>query len=423
MEKKATLAQPQVNRVSILIRALIILFFAGLVGAPAVFVAPLAEHNGVPVETISAAVTMMATFCTPGHLLGGRLIAKYKPKVVFTVGAVLWFAAFVGTALLPTSALGLRITFGACFGLACGCFYTPGTYIATSWFPDKRGLVSGLCMAVQGGSSAVIAPVCTKMIGAIGIKTTMIIVGSVWLVVGLVIAFSGMTMAPEGYTPAGYVPPASGDDTQLESWGPKRAFHTRAMWQITLCLAIMPVLYVVLLPRFTLFMTNAGIDPTMASLGVTVYAVANVVGRLGLGLLIDKTSFKFVYVWCGVFSIGAAVAMMSASTVGGFYLAYALLGVGFGSTNCVYPVAITKSFGPKYAGNLYGTGMLSYMIYGTLVTPAIVAALVASSGNYTTSFLYAIVLNVISVASMLLLPKVQRKPIAQGNGERAAQEV
>jgi len=417
---KTSSAQPAINRNSILIRALIILFFAGLVGAPAVFVTPLAKHTGMPVETISAAVTLMATFCTPGHLLGGQLIARFKPKVVFSLGAVLWFIAFAGTALLPSSAVGLRITFGACFGLACGCFYTPGTYIATSWFPDKRGLVSGLCMAVQGGSSAIIAPVCTKMIGGIGVRSTMIIVGCVWLVVGLVIAFSGMSMAPEGYTPAGYVPPKGGDETQLESWGPKRAFRTRAMWQITLCLAIMPVLYVVLLPRFTLFMTNAGIDPTIASLGVTVYAIANVVGRLGLGLLIDKTSYKFVYIWCGVFSIGAAVAMMSASTVGGFYLAYALLGIGFGSTNCVYPVAITKSFGTKYAGSLYGTGMLAYMVYGTLVTPAIVAALVASSGNYTSSFVYAIVLNIISVISMLLVPKVQRKPLAESSSQQSA---
>ena len=88
----------------------------------------------------------------------------------------------------------------------------------------------------------------------------------------------------------------------------------------------------------------------------------------------------------------AQIPMMSASTIVGFYLAYALLGVGFGATNCVYPVAITKSFGPKYAGNLYGTGMLAYMVYGTLITPAIVSTLVANSGNYSTSFIYAIVL-------------------------------
>jgi|GEM_PF-4513731 len=57
-----------------------------------------------------------------GHLLGGQLTARFKPKVVFFPDAVLCFA---GTALLPSSAVGLRITSGACFGLACGCFCTP----------------------------------------------------------------------------------------------------------------------------------------------------------------------------------------------------------------------------------------------------------------------------------------------------------
>ena len=59
---------------------------------------------------------------SPGHLLGGQLTARFKPKVVFSPDAVLCFA---GTALLPSSAVGLRITFCACFGLARGCFCTP----------------------------------------------------------------------------------------------------------------------------------------------------------------------------------------------------------------------------------------------------------------------------------------------------------
>ncbi len=48
---------------------------------------------------------------------------------------------------------------------------------------------------------------------------------------------------------------------------------------------------------------------------VTVYAIANVAGRLGLGRLIDKTSYKFTYIWCTMFSILASLVLAIASSI------------------------------------------------------------------------------------------------------------
>lgn len=88
-----------------------------------------------------------------------------------------------------------------------------------------------------------------------------------------------------------------------------------------------------------------------------------------------------------------------------------LLGIGFGATNCVYPVAISKSFGPKYGGSIYGTGMWAYMIFATLLMPQVNSAIVAATGSWNLVFAIAIILNLISLASMLLIPKVDRAPL------------
>ena len=88
-----------------------------------------------------------------------------------------------------------------------------------------------------------------------------------------------------------------------------------------------------------------------------------------------------------------------------------VLGLGFGATNSVYPVTINKSYGPVYAGGIYGVALFGYMIFCTLITPRISAALVASTGGYTASFIYGIVLSCVAVASMYLIPKVDRKPL------------
>lgn len=405
-----------VDRSGILVRALVIMLAAGIVNAPAIFVTPLSVLKGWEAETVVGAATMMGTFTVVGHFFGGMLLSKIGAKNTVTIGGLAILLAFVGTALVPASApVLLYVTYGAFFGIGVGFSYTPATYTALGWFPDRRGLVSGACMACNGGSASFLAPIGAKLINVVGVQTAMIIIG---IILGAVIVVcsrsGGFQQAPDGFTPPGYVPPAdTSDETQLENWPASRAIKNRAFWHITVCLAVMPILYVVAYPRFTLFMTNAGIDPSYAAMGVTVYAVANVAGRLGLGRLIDKTSYKFTYIWCTLFSILAALVMMKANSVALFYLAYALLGIGFGATNCVYPVAIAKSFGPKYGGGIYGTGMWGYMVFATLLMPRVNAAIVASTGSWNIVFGIAIALNLVSLASMLTVPKVERARLSR----------
>ena len=63
------------------------------------------------------------------------------------------------------------------------------------------------------------------------------------------------------------------------------------------------------------------------------------------------------------------------------------------------------------AGGIYGVALFGYMIFCTLITPRISSALVASTGGYTASFIYGIVLTCLAVVSMYLIPKVNRKPL------------
>ena len=420
MGSSQALAQRNVNRYGILIRALIIMLAAGIVNAPAIFVTPLSEFKGWEAETVAGAATLMGTFTVVGHFVGGLLLARIGAKITTAIGGIFIFLAFAGTALVPGSATGLLyVTYGAFFGLGVGFCYTPATYTATSWFPDKRGLATGLCMACNGGSASFLAPICAKLINVTGVQAAMIIVGIVLGIIIVLCSVSGFRQAPDGYAPEGYVPPANAsDETQLESWNAARAMKHPAFWHITVCLAVMPILYVVAYPRFTVFMTDAGIDASYATFGVTIYALANVVGRLGLGKLEDKTSYKFTYIWCAVGSIAASLVMMKANSVALFYLAYALLGVGFGATNVVYPVAISKSFGPLYGGSIYGTGMWGYMLFATLLMPRVNTAIVNATGSWNIVFVIAIVLNIVSLISMLTNPKVDRKTIAEAEAAK-----
>ena len=374
MEK--TIENMDRNRLGILIRCLVILLITGVTNSAAVFVSPLAAHFNWTADAIANVSTTMLLCWTPGALIGGTLMSKIGARNAMLLGAVLFPLGTLTSSFVPQSSPWLL-------------------YVTFSFL---QGLGNGL------------APICSKLVQSTGIISTLRIVGLVSLVVCVVCAL-GVRQAPVGYTPAGFAGSASSAETQLESYNVRRALKTRPIWHLIVCTAFFPTMYMIMFPRFSVYMTDAGFTLSAATLGVSIYFIANTLSRLFLGALCDKISYKHVYGICGVLCILSAICLIAAHSLFMFYLGYALLGLGFGATNSVYPVTINKSYGPVYAGGIYGVALFGYMIFCTLITPRISAALVASTGGYTASFIYGIVLSCVAVVSMYLIPKVDRKPL------------
>ena len=201
------------NRTGILVRALIVLAMCGIVNSAAVFVSPMAKHFGWTTEAIAGVATYMAFMQTPGHILSGWLLGKIGAKKTLILGCILLGLAFLLSGMVPSgSPWMLYITFSVLQGLGVGFTYTGSTYCATGWYPDKRGLASGLCMAFNGGSATFLAPLIVKLISSIGIIVTLYIVGGAIIVIGICAAI-GLKTAPVGYAPAGWK--AKADDPKL----------------------------------------------------------------------------------------------------------------------------------------------------------------------------------------------------------------
>ena len=319
------------SRTGILVRALIILFVGGMVNSAAVFVNPLAEQFSWSTESVAGVITFMATMQTPGHILSGWMLGRVGAKKTLIIGCVLLGLAFVLSGLVPAGAPWLLyVTFSVFQGLGVGFTYTGATYCATGWYPDKRGLASGLCMALNGGSATFLAPLVVKLIDV------------------------------------------------------------------------------------------AGYSVAAATLGVSLYSISNVLSRFLFGALIDKTGYRKVYTLCGVLCVAAAVCLMFANSLFMFYAAYVLLAFGFGPTNSCRPVAVQETFGSKYAGGIFGVCMLGYMLICTIISPRISSALVASTGDYTASMIYAIIACVAAVAVYTTIPMPKRRTLAEVGAEEAS---
>ena len=340
------------SRTGILIRALIILFVGGMVNSAAVFVNPLAEQFAWSTESVAGVITFMATMQTPGHILSGWMLGKVGAKKTLMIGCVLLGLAFVLSGLVPANAPWLLyVTFSVFQGLGVGFTYTGATYCATGWYPDKRGLASGLCMALNGGSATFLAPLVVKLIDMAGITAALYIIGAGVIIIGIVSSI-GLRTAPSGYIPEGWKQKAPADDsklkaTQLESLTPAQVIKTRAYWHLFLGYGLFPTLYIICYPRFSVLISDAGYSVTAATLGVSLYSIANVASRFLFGALIDKIGYRKVYTLCGVCCVASAVCLMFANSLFMFYAAYVLLAFGFGPTNSCHPVAVQETSAPS----------------------------------------------------------------------------
>lgn len=403
-----------VNRNAMMARGLIILLCAGVINSISVFVVPLAAYYGWEKTAIANIGTTMLTFWPIGAILGGKLLQKFGGRAVTLVGAIVFGAGLFLTGLVPASMPGLLyFTFSCLIGIGNGVTYCGAMYCVMSWFPDKRGFAAGMCMGFNGGSSAFLAPLLAYITQAFNIKVTLFSAGigcaAICIICGL-----GMKTAPEGYVPEGYVPPKAGEllTSQLESWPISRAWKTVAFWLQTSAMAFFPAFYIIMFSRFSMFMTDKGIDLTYATLGVSLYNVGSVLGRLLLGKLIDNFGYKKIYVCCWALCMICGICLLTGNSVPVILLAYFCLGAGFGATNSVYPVMSNTSFGPIYSGNIYGVALLGYMIM-TQIIPRVTAATIASTGGYNFAFTMAFVLCTVGVVSGISIPKTNRKPLKE----------
>src|SRR5207302_1272711 len=102
----------------------------------------------------------------------------------------------------------LYLSFGVLGGFGLGLCYIVPVATLIKWFPDKRGMITGLAVAGFGAGALVTAPVAQRLIPAVGLPATFGILGSAYLVAILGSACF-MRNPPEGYRPAGWQPAAA----------------------------------------------------------------------------------------------------------------------------------------------------------------------------------------------------------------------
>jgi OFA family oxalate/formate antiporter-like MFS transporter len=365
----------------------------GTVYAWSVFKKPLMGAHGW--EETPTQLTFMIFMFTVGcaAAFGGTLVDKKGPRYVATVGGILFGVATLLSGLsdqmasLPL----LYLSYGIIGGLGNGfCYVTP---IATliRWFPDKRGLVTGLAVMGFGFGAFFMGQIAPAMIAsyqggltASGVAMTFYIWGVVFLVL-VVGAAQAFINPPKGWLPAGFTPSVSAVSAS-DSLTFGEAVKTPQWWMlwgmlflnVAAGLGLISQLSPLAQEYYKPLITDGSIlsnpellTKTLAAAGGTVVAITaifNGLGRLFWARVSDIKAIGRRGVFATMFISQAIIYLLVAMgvlsdywifTVAGCYL-LACYGGGFATM----PAFAADSFGPGYIGKVYGMLLTAWACAG-----------------------------------------------------------
>src|SRR6202163_3352164 len=179
----------------------------GAVYAWRVFRVPLAKQFGWSISEVTLTFTISIFVLGISAFFGGLWLNRKGPRVVALTGGAL-YGLGVFLASFSHNLSWLYLSYGVIGGVGLGFAYIVPVAVLVKWFPDRRGLITGIAVGGFGAGALITAPVATRLIQTVGVLHTFAYLGIAFLIV-TVISGSFMQNPPEGWKPEGWNPTAS----------------------------------------------------------------------------------------------------------------------------------------------------------------------------------------------------------------------
>jgi OFA family oxalate/formate antiporter-like MFS transporter len=356
-----------------------------------------------------------------GTFLGGRIQDKRGPRLVALVGVVIYS---LGIILASFARDGgdlwlLTLGYGVLGGFGLGLAYIVPIAMLQKWFPDKRGLITGIAVGGFGFGAVITSPLAQRMIAGSEdyqqYPTKVFLwLGIAYLVMGLIGA-SVFKNPPAGYTVPGSAPAAAATSTEdapataSRDFTQGEALSTVQWYLLTLILTISVTAGISLISIAAGTATDvAGFSAAGAATLVGVMGLFNGVGRILWAAVSDKIGKMTAFV--GILGIQglALIAIPHAGSVVAFYVLAALIYTCYGGGFGTMPSTASEFFGVKNSGAIYGLMLIGWSI-GGVVGPLLISALVGEDKAYTVGYTVVGIIALVGAA----IPLFTKKPAAR----------
>ncbi len=370
------------SRWSIAVAAVLMQMALGAVYAWSVFRNPLATRFGWSNAEVTLTFTITILVLGFSAFPGGLWMNRRGPRIVAVTGGVLYgmgvfLASFAGHRLWW-----LYISYGLMGGIGLGFGYIVPVAVLVKWFPDRRGLITGVAVGGFGAGALVTAPVATRLIESVGVLRTFAYLGVAFLVV-TVLAGSFMRNPPAGWRPEGWTPSASQvSHRSVREYALGEALRTPQWWALWAILLLNITAGISLISQESpIFQEVAGVSAVAAAGMVGIVSIGNAIGRVFWAWTSDvitrRATFVVMFlVQAALFWVLPGVTSAAVLTIVSFAILMCY-GGGFGTM----PASVADYFGSKNVGPIYGLMLTAWGI-ASAIGPLLIARLRETTGTY-----------------------------------------
>ena len=409
------------NRWGIAAAAVLMQICLGAVYGWSVFKKPLISTEHWSETSVQLTFTLAIFVLGIGTIVGGLWQDKVGPRKVASVAGIIYGIGYIvaGYAASHHSLRGMYLGYGVLGGFGMGMGYITPVATLVKWFPDMRGLMTGVAVCGYGFGALIMSPFAAWEMSRAGIPATFYTLGIVYLIVvfGTAQFFANPS---EGWRPAGWEPhtavareATSYNFTVREALGTWQFYLLFAMLFLNVSAGIM-----VISQASPMAQEIAGMSALQAAGIVGLISLCNGLGRVFWAWVSDLIGRARVYLL--LYLIYAIVFFMLTRihSVTAFSIAVAVIGLCYGGGFGVMPSFTADFFGPKFMGAIYGIILLAWGL-GAIPSPIMIARIHQTQGTYAPA-IHAVAILMLSSLALPLMARPPRKKKTERAQTRAA---
>ncbi|MFI3171835.1 MAG: MFS transporter [Eubacteriales bacterium] len=366
--------EKQRNRYLILFAAAIVNFSYGSAYIWSVFQPAAKEKFGLEASSANRPFNVFMGFFVLGNILGGKLQQKLGTRLTILLGSFWMCFGFLLTAFIPVNMpYLLSITYGIMGGCGAGIAYNALIAGTQKWFPDKRGMVTGIIICTVGAPGLIMTPILNTCIAAYGFSHSMMLVALIYFAICFGLGWL-IVAPPEGYAEQDIINSANripDHGFMKKQYSTSEILRTKQYYLITGAMMLAVPAYFLINPMMLSLGVERGLTEALAISGVMISSILNISGRLIAPWISDKVGSKVMLILLFAVSMGSVLTLIIAEGFV-FILCVALVSFSYGGFFGIFPVIVVDYFGTKYSGMNYGMVMIGYGIV-SILCPNIVA--------------------------------------------------
>lgn len=385
------------RRLLILIGTIITQIGLGTIYTWSLFNQPLADKFGWQLSRVSVTFSITSFALAFATLFAGKIQDKIGIRKLITLSGIILGGGLILTSKVNSIGM-LYLTAGVVVGAADGIAYMTSLSNCIKWFPEKKGLISGISVGSYGAGSLIFKYVNSGVISSKGVTFAFLC----WGIIAFILVSGGAQLLKDAQevTVVDAKTEVKNDYTPTQMLKKKEAY----LLFIMMFTACMSGLYLIGIVK-DIGVQLAGLNTAVAANAVAMVAIFNTAGRIILGALSDKVGrLKVLLFTFAVTAISVFVMDTVHLNFGIFFACVAGIAFCFGGNITVFPAIVGDFFGLKNHSKNYG------IIYQGFGIGALSGSVIASiAGSFKATFVVIGVMCLISIVIALTIRVPQEK--------------